>query len=627
MKNNVGKIRNAFSSSAFVGVLKKISEFFSKKISSSKSAQLFTSYDTLDEKAQNTLFSKIIKKAKPKTKTLIKLKNKFASKVENSLIYKTGIRIVDLFLGSKARLYGVFLFVFGFFTTSVGFITQYLLKNDGTPLLWQGIGTIILSIPLLSTKEDLCQLLVGGKLVRGILSFIGYKKEDVMRESVEENALLPVASGIILGLLTLVIQPIYIFLTLIAIVLVFVILDKVEFGIVLMVATLPFLPTMFICAEVIFLYFAYIFKMLRGKRSLKFDTLDFFVLVFSVFLLLGGAFSVSPSGSLPPSCVYFVFLSAYFLIVNLIRTTALVKKVLFSSMASLFLCSIYGIFQNFFVAPDTTWTDEDMFSEIETRVVSTFENPNVFGEYLILLIPTALILMLLAKQFSSRSFTFVTLVTAFLSLIYTWSRGAWIGCIASFIILFLIISKNAIGTYVLGLCALPAVIPFLPSSITDRFTSIGNMTDSSTSYRVFIWEASVKMIKDFFFTGIGIGTDAFQIVYTEYALAGIEMAPHSHNLYLQIMLELGIFGFAAFLITLFLLFSKTFSFLRDCEEREIKFLVGALLCGIVAFLVQGLTDYVWYNYRVYAFFWMIVAMLVATIKSGKNETLSPQKNI
>ena len=55
------------------------------------------------------------------------------------------------------------------------------------------------------------------------------------------------------------------------------------------------------------------------------------------------------------------------------------------------------------------------------------------------------------------------------------------------------------------------------------------------------------MLANTFYFGIGIGEGAFAEVYPFYALSGIETAPHSHSLYLQILTELGIFGLSRLL--------------------------------------------------------------------------------
>ncbi len=626
-KNN--KLKNSISSSFFISILNKISDFFYGMIISCKAAKLFCSYDNIEEKSRGSFVKRVLNRITPNPKAVLKAKNLFAKKIENSLFYKVYKKLVSHFLGAKAKLHGIFLIVYGLSSSCVGFVEKYAFRytDESSSLITQGIILIALSLPLLFAKSSIYELLVSGKISSAVIRFLDIKCESVKNDTTVDNTAIPVILALLCGFGSFVFEPIYFLLLFIALAVVCIIFHRPELGVLLTVTLLPFTPTMVICAEIILVWFAFLLKVARGKRSLKLSVLDFVVLLFSLFMLFGGVFSVTPSKSIMSSCVFICFISFYFIIVNLVRTTELSYKLLSCSLFSCTICSLYGIYQNFFSAPDTTWTDEDMFSEIETRVVSTFENPNVFGEYLIMLIPVALALLITSKRLFNKASYFACFGVSLLALVYTWSRGAWLGCIASMIIFMVIISKRAISFYLLGIFALPVAIPMLPNSILDRFSSIGNMTDSSTSYRVFIWEASVKMIKDFLFTGIGIGTSAFQTVYSEYALAGIETAPHSHNLYLQVLVETGIFGFLTFVSVVLLFLTKVFSFLKKNNSLNKKIIIGSLTCGIIAFLVQGFTDYVWYNYRVFGMFWIIVAMCVALVNSYSNEIIENTESV
>ena len=73
----------------------------------------------------------------------------------------------------------------------------------------------------------------------------------------------------------------------------------------------------------------------------------------------------------------------------------------------------------------------------------------------------------------------------------------------------------------------------------NRFASIGNLGDSSTSYRVYIWMGTLAMLKDYWMCGIGPGDAAFNLVYPKYSYSGI-VAPHAHNLFLQIVCDAGV---------------------------------------------------------------------------------------
>ena len=95
-----------------------------------------------------------------------------------------------------------------------------------------------------------------------------------------------------------------------------------------------------------------------------------------------------------------------------------------------------------------------MFFEIKGRVVSTFENPNVLGEFLILVFPITLALMAAANHSYERFFLFAISLLNGWCLIFTWSRGAWIGCIIA-TALFLCVSSKYFFTA--GLLSLPCV--------------------------------------------------------------------------------------------------------------------------------------------------------------------------
>ncbi|MGN1128942.1 MAG: hypothetical protein ACI4T6_08325, partial [Candidatus Flemingiibacterium sp.] len=54
--------------------------------------------------------------------------------------------------------------------------------------------------------------------------------------------------------------------------------------------------------------------------------------------------------------------------------------------------------------------------------------------------------------------------------------------------------------------------------------------------------------------------------------------------------------------------------LHATEKRGTKLLGAALFCGLLAVLVQGMTDYIWYNYRVFLMFWLLLGLSAAVRK-------------
>jgi len=626
-----GKCRESF----ILGNLIAFSEFLYAKASRSLFVRYITSYDETDNKFKNGLFGGLRERFHQTDAARLKAKMKFAAFTEKSLWMDLYERIVTFFLDAGVNLYGYTVFSFGFVASLIYIIKRYLLLDTTVYLsgLAAGIALMVFSTLLMLSRgyfrRSLSESFFGGAVLIGLFGFLPMDLE-AKREHSSGGAIF-LTLGALLGGLTFFISIEYILIALAVIIVLPIVFYKPEFGFFLIITALPFLPTMLLAGMLILVFISFSIKVLRGKRTVKFDICDISVLFFAALMFLGGPISSSPSGSLAPALLYTCFMLAYFLAVNLIRSQRQVMQGIKLLLIGLFFTSVYGIYQNFFGAESATWHDEEMFSEISKRVYSTFENPNVFGEYLILLLPLAVSLLYLIKPLGKKTLTAVVLVCGCASLIYTWSRGAWLGFIIAMMIYFLITYKNTFIIYITALAALPFSIPFLPASIVNRFTSIGDLNDTSTNYRVNIWKAVVKMIEDTFITGIGVGERAFDEIYPFYALSGIESAPHSHNLYLQITLETGIAGLAVFITAMVLLIRKSFSAaskaMKEAESSETAntsmkknaFTVIGMICGIGAFLIMGMTDYVWYNYRVFLLFWIICGITAASSNVIRSE--------
>ena len=470
-------------------------------------------------------------------------------------------------------------------------------------------------------REPLGEMLLDSGILRWLfVDFIGVRKSSLSVGRAEHSLFVPVAAGILLGLLTLRLRILYLFLGVAAVVGAALILCVPETGLVLILLALPFLPTMLLAAACLYVDMAFFFKLLRCKRVLRLEAVDLGVAAFGVVqLLLGGLTSLRPAQSIRQVAVYGVFMLTYFMAANSVRSRQMAQKTVLALILSCFAASMLGVYQNFVGVESTaSWIDSEMFAEIGSRVVGPFDNPNVFGEYLIMLLPLAVALVL-TRRGAQRLIGIAVTLAAGAALVYTWSRGAWLGAMASIGLLLVLYHAVLLRLVVPAIVALPFVAAALPSAIISRLTSIGNLADTSTAYRVSIWTASVNMLKDIFESGIGTGSAAFSAVYPAYALGGAAYALHAHNLYLQIFVELGVVGIAVFVLMLFFFFRSVFSCDRTLGDRTQATTILAMGLGVFALLVQGLTDNVWYNYRIVLLFWLLMGIVIGM---GRDDGLS-----
>ena len=386
-------------------------------------------------------------------------------------------------------------------------------------------------------------------------------------------------------------------------------------GVFMLVFFAPIMPTM-VCVGLFalnMLSFAKDFVCDKNKRYIM-TPIDFLV---ASFMLLE-VFSAFTSFNIPSSfltlAINIAFTMVYFIIVNSVKTKNQWYNLVLTFVFAGVIVGMYGIIQNFLVGTtDTSWIDEDMFEGIGTRVYSTFDNPNVLGQYLVMVIPVAFALMCNSKKASDKFIMFLSVAIMTLCIVFTWSRAAWVGVILAIGFFMLMKDRRWSAFCVLALIILPFV---LPESIISRITSIGDLNDSSTAYRVSVWIASLRMGLDYLFTGIGLGTGAFERVYQNYALNGAGFALHSHNFYIQLVVEMGIFALILFLLIMFSAYKGIISIQsKKSANKDVALAIGGALIG---YMFQGMAENLWYNYRMVLIFWIYLALL----QTGINVTRS-----
>ncbi|MCL2699709.1 MAG: O-antigen ligase family protein [Defluviitaleaceae bacterium] len=394
--------------------------------------------------------------------------------------------------------------------------------------------------------------------------------------------------------------------------------------VLLTVICIPILPTMVTLALCCLSVGLFACRFLLGRTAFKFGTADFFIALLAVVIFISILISYIPSVSARMGLVYILFILFYFVVRNLVDTRAKLFAVVSGILVSGFVVSFLGILQEHiglnFVMTEA-WIDTDMFGEATTRVYSTLANPNMLAAYLIFV-------MLLAfaglYYFENYFYKFVSLgifATAALCMIYTHSRGAWLGLILAFGLYALFKDRRLIW---LGVLALPFLPFFVPETIWERLLSVGNLEDTSTTYRLYIWLASLSMIQDFWPIGIGPGTRVFVFIYQKYAFSTI-YAPHSHNLFLQLLIDYGISGLLLFSAAIFMFYRAYLSNLKHTKESFLTAAGAAICAGMGGYLLQGMTDHVWYNYRLVAFFWVMIAIAVALGQVMKGDNNNVEK--
>lgn len=376
----------------------------------------------------------------------------------------------------------------------------------------------------------------------------------------------------------------------------------------LTVVSAPFLPTMLVFALVLASMGSFFLELVCNKeKKMQYYAINKYVYLYAGAYLFATIASVTRKGSLYGGLLSICFMLFFIVLINAVKTRKQLHVLLFFFICAGVLVSFYGFYQYMFPAKFSgVWHDKDMFESINFRVYSTFGNPNVLGEYLLLVIPIAFAYVLNSRKMFHKLFFLGCTGAMLLCLIITYSRGCYVGILVAFGLFLVLLDRRFILLGIVGLLAMPFI---LPETIINRFLSIGNMADSSTSYRFYIYMGTLAMLKEYWLSGIGPGTDAFNQVYPAYAYNSIS-APHAHNLFLQVICDAGIVGILLFLAIIYQYYKAAFASLTIVRGKRNRIFIIAGISSISGFFIQSLFDYTFYNYRVMLLFWAALAICI-----------------
>jgi O-antigen ligase/glycosyltransferase involved in cell wall biosynthesis len=161
-----------------------------------------------------------------------------------------------------------------------------------------------------------------------------------------------------------------------------------------------------------------------------------------------------------------------------------------------------------------------------------------------------------------------------------------------------------------------------PSHLIDDLLalSLGPGQPATLAARLDVWSASLRLIGEAPVLGIGIGTfrETLQHVAPIVRNGAVVDVPHSHNLYLQYALDLGLPGLVIFFWLLGRAFDLAhYAILHGPTARASALIVG-VSCGLLAYLTYGLTDAIGPGEKPGLFFWLLLALTAAGARLARS---------
>ena len=376
-------------------------------------------------------------------------------------------------------------------------------------------------------------------------------------------------------------------------------------GTLFLIALTPAIPTMSLAFLLVFLIFFAFFS-----RRFEVNHYTVVLVLFMFINFFAALTSFTQVQSLEIALLISVFSFVSVLIPAVCEKTETIGIFLLAFLGGAAIAGLVGLYQHLAGYAAGAWLDEVLRVYITFRVFSTFGNPNVYGIYLLLAIPLAAVCVVYFKNKLIKIICLALTVLLLFNLLVTYSRGSYLALAFSLGVFVLLVEKRFI---VLFLPALVASLFVLPQSVIIRLRSILDFQDTSTAFRLSIWEGSLRVLRDFWFTGIGQGSGAFSQVYPFYSLAATPTI-HSHNLFLQMAIELGVMGLVVFVLLMACYFRLMANFFQRATELRQKFLAAVFIAAPLGVLLQGLFDHVFFSFRVILAFYIFMGIGIAFYK-------------
>ncbi len=332
--------------------------------------------------------------------------------------------------------------------------------------------------------------------------------------------------------------------------------------------------------------------------NIKTDRIPLAMSVYAVYLALTAFWSASSGGSVYNGFVWICAALCVMIVVTLADTREKIENILLCLVGTAAANSVVGIIQMSFMAvgkselfPNPLYSKLDAFvyelfkydyfvEEVRDRVAACFENPLIFATFLVMIFPVAAYFCFYGATKKRRIYSVVCSGLIFFGLLFTFLRGAAIAIIVSFMVLSFAGKKPA--KFMSGAATVSSLIIFI--TIFER-RGVSASQDLSTNYRIELWKSTFGLIKENLLFGVG----ASSVNVKNYLFSnGMEFS-HSHNLFIEILAEGGIIGFAIFAV-LCCVFIADFINLCKMNGWHRSYAI-ALLSSFSGFAVMSMFDH------------------------------------
>lgn len=359
----------------------------------------------------------------------------------------------------------------------------------------------------------------------------------------------------------------------------------------------------------------------RGKIIYRSTSMDLPILLYlavAIFLFL--VRSPQLNVAIEGVRVYIEYIFWFFVVSNLLVNKRQAQILINWLVALGTIVALHGVYQYIIgVQIPSSWVDST--ESIRTRVFSIVGSPNVLGSFLVMMIPITVSQVLTAQGRLQKYFYVICLVPMVLSLMFTYSRGAWLAMIGAFFIYGLIYNwRILLPLSAVGLAALK-LIPGISSRL-DYMFSLAYMLSSARAGRIARWNMAIAKLTNHPFTGEGFGRFGGAV-----AARHIPSSVYVDNFYLKTAAESGIIGLAALLWLYVSGIRCALHSYKVLSDPYLKGLAGGLIASLLGVLLHNTVENIFEVPMMSTYFWLLLGLTAALphIEAEENLPISTEQ--
>ena len=309
------------------------------------------------------------------------------------------------------------------------------------------------------------------------------------------------------------------------------------------------------------------------------------------------------------------YLFWFFLVTRLIEDDRDFALFYGALVAMAVVIALHGIYQYIVAAPiPASWVSQTE-EGVRTRVYSITGSPNIMGSLLVLFAPLVAGIAYYSKKPWVKALAIGTTGMMCLSIIFTFSKGAWGGLAVAVLVFAVFLDRRLIALMgVAGAGALLA-IPSIASRITYLFTA-DYMEASQRAGRMVRWETGLDLLQESNpLLGFGLGRFGGAVAMQNKIIEESDTFSYFYmdNYYLKTLVEMGYLGLIFFIILLIgmILWSlRAIGRTKFNETDRTRVLVVSMFAGMCGVLTHCYFENIFEVPYMMAYFWSLAAAIL-----------------